>query len=58
MSQAKLQIDLNALAHNFSHLKSQLHSTTKFMAIVKANAYGNDSRLFGVKPLKRWEPII
>lgn len=46
MSQAKLQIDLNALAHNFSHLKRQLHSTTKFMAIVKANAYGNDALIW------------
>ena len=46
MSQAKLQIDLRALAHNFSHLKRQLHSTTKFMAIVKANAYGNDALIW------------
>lgn len=48
MSQAKLQIDLNALAHNFSHLKSQLRSTTKFMAIVKANAYGNDAVMWSL----------
>ena len=43
MSQAKLQIDFKVLAHNFSYLKSQLRSSTKFMAIVKANAYGSDA---------------
>ncbi|WP_411766216.1 alanine racemase [Winogradskyella sp. A3E31] len=38
-----LQIDLNALTHNFNYLKSKLKPSTKFLAVVKAFAYGSDS---------------
>ncbi|MBT8243639.1 MAG: alanine racemase [Winogradskyella sp.] len=38
-----LEIDLNALTHNFEYLKSKLNSKTKFLAVVKAFAYGSDS---------------
>ncbi|WP_242203208.1 alanine racemase [Aestuariivivens insulae] len=38
-----LEIDLNALKHNFEHLKSKLLKNTKFLAVVKAFAYGNDA---------------
>ena len=38
-----LEIDLNALTHNFNYLKSKLNSKTKFLAVVKAFAYGSDS---------------
>lgn len=38
-----LEIDLKALKYNFEHLKSRVNSTTKFMAVVKAFAYGNDA---------------
>ena len=38
-----LEIDLNALKHNFKHLKSKLQETTKILAVVKAFAYGNDA---------------
>lgn len=38
-----LEIDLNALQHNYSYLKSKIPSTTKFLAVVKAYAYGSDS---------------
>ena len=38
-----LEIDLKALKHNFEYLKSKLHSNTKFLAVVKAFAYGNDA---------------
>ncbi len=37
----RLEIDLAALAHNFQHLKSQIPSSTLFMSVVKANAYGH-----------------
>ncbi|MGB5820233.1 MAG: alanine racemase [Saonia sp.] len=37
-----LEIDLNALEHNYRYLKSRLASTTKFLVVVKAFAYGND----------------
>ena len=42
VGETALEIDLSALAHNFNHLKSRLDSTTKFLAVVKAFAYGSD----------------
>lgn len=38
-----LEIDLKALEHNVTYLKSIISSSTKFMAVVKSYAYGNDS---------------
>lgn len=38
-----LEIDLSALEHNFNHLKSKLDKNTKFLAVVKAFAYGSDA---------------
>ena len=38
-----LEIDLSALTHNFNYLKSKLKSETKFLAVVKAFAYGSDA---------------
>ncbi len=38
-----LEINLNALRHNFEYLKSKIDSNTKFLAVVKAFAYGSDS---------------
>lgn len=38
-----LEIDLSALTHNYNYLKSKLQSKTKFLAVVKAFAYGNDA---------------
>ncbi|WP_296311453.1 alanine racemase [Winogradskyella sp. UBA3174] len=38
-----LEIDLGALTHNFNYLKSKLLPKTKFLAVVKAFAYGSDS---------------
>ena len=38
-----LEIDLNALKHNFEHLKSKLKNNTKFLAVVKAFGYGSDA---------------
>ncbi len=38
-----LEIDLKALKHNFNHLKSKLKNNTKFLAVVKAFAYGNEA---------------
>ncbi|WP_310993294.1 alanine racemase [Aequorivita marina] len=46
MQQAKetvLEIDLNALDHNYKYITSKIKPGTKFMAVVKAYAYGNDS---------------
>lgn len=38
-----LEIDLNSLAHNYRFLRSKLYPSTKFMAVVKAFAYGSDA---------------
>ena len=38
-----LEIDLGALTHNFNYLKSKLKTNTKFLAVVKAFAYGSDA---------------
>ncbi|MBF4983125.1 alanine racemase [Nonlabens mediterrranea] len=37
----RLEVNLAALEHNFHYLKSKLQSGVKFMAVVKANAYGH-----------------
>lgn len=38
-----LEIELSALQHNFEYLKSKLRQNTKFLAVVKAFAYGSDA---------------
>ncbi|MGB5420186.1 alanine racemase [Algibacter sp.] len=38
-----LEINLKALKHNFEYLKSKLQPNTKFLAVVKAFAYGSDA---------------
>ncbi|WP_425235015.1 alanine racemase [Ulvibacterium sp.] len=38
-----LEIDLGALEHNYRYLKSRLRPATKFLAVVKAFAYGSDA---------------
>ena len=38
-----LEISLQALEHNYRFLKSKLNAKTKFLAVVKAFAYGSDS---------------
>ena len=38
-----LEIDLNALEHNFNFLKAKLKPTTKFLAVVKAFGYGSEA---------------
>ena len=36
----QLEINLNNLTHNYNCLRQKLASDTKFIAVVKANAYG------------------
>lgn len=38
-----LEIDLNALKQNFQYLKSKISKDTKFLAVVKAYAYGSEA---------------
>ncbi|MGV6829737.1 MAG: alanine racemase [Flavobacteriales bacterium] len=42
-SQTILEIDLNALEHNYNYLKSNLSNKTKLVGVVKAFAYGSDA---------------
>ena len=38
-----LELDLNALKHNFEYIKSKINNNTKILAVVKAFGYGTDS---------------
>src|SRR5690606_16197663 len=38
-----LEIDLKALEHNYRYLRSKISHDTKFMAVVKAFAYGSEA---------------
>ena len=38
-----LEIDLNSLKHNVEYIKSKINKGTKFLAVVKAFAYGSDA---------------
>lgn len=40
-----LEIDLNALKHNFEYLTSKIQKNTKILAVVKAFAYGSDANV-------------
>ncbi|WP_339656699.1 alanine racemase [uncultured Maribacter sp.] len=39
-----LEIDLKALQHNYEYLRSKIKPETKFLAVVKAYAYGSDAQ--------------
>ncbi len=43
MGISRLEIDLKALRHNYTYLKSKLAPDTKMMAVVKAFGYGSDA---------------
>ena len=42
IGETTLEINLSALEHNFNFFKSKLNAKTKFLAVVKAFAYGSD----------------
>ncbi len=42
IGETTLQIDLTALEHNYNYLRSKIAPNTKFLAVVKAFAYGSD----------------
>ncbi|MRI01255.1 alanine racemase [Kriegella sp. EG-1] len=42
-SETVLEIDLSALEHNYNFFKSLIQPSTKFLAVVKAYAYGSDA---------------
>ena len=39
--ETKLEINLNAISHNYHYYKSKLNKSTKIMAMIKAFGYGN-----------------
>ncbi len=41
LPQSRVNVDLSAFAHNIKTLKARIPSTTRFCAVVKANAYGH-----------------
>ncbi|WP_461532577.1 alanine racemase [Sinomicrobium sp.] len=41
VTETVFEVDLNALRHNFEYLRSKLQPGTKFLAVVKAYAYGH-----------------
>ncbi|SFN68068.1 alanine racemase [Salegentibacter flavus] len=41
--ETQLEIDLGALAHNYKFIRSKISPEVKFMSVIKAYAYGNDS---------------
>ena len=49
IAETVLEIDLQALSHNYHYLKSKLQPNTKFLAVVKAFAYGSDSEIIAYK---------
>jgi alanine racemase len=44
VAETTLFIDLEALAHNYRVLRQKLHKKTKFLAVIKASAYGHTPR--------------
>ncbi len=44
-----LEIDLDALAHNYRYLRNKVAPETKFLAVVKAFAYGSDAEQVAIK---------
>lgn len=43
VNETLLEIDLNALEHNYGFLRSLIHKNTLFLGVVKAFAYGSDA---------------
>ena len=44
-----LELDLAALEHNYNYIRTKIHPSTMFLAVVKAFAYGNDSVIIAKK---------
>ncbi len=48
-SETILEINLNALEHNYRYLRSRIRPETKFLGVVKAFAYGSDAVKIAMK---------
>lgn len=49
VGETTLEINLTALANNYRYLRAKLESTTKFLAVVKAYAYGSAADTIALK---------
>lgn len=49
MGPSILEIDLKALAHNYRYIRSIINPNTKLLGVVKANAYGSESKAIAKK---------
>ncbi len=49
VKETTLELDLNALTHNYHYLRSKLRPETKFLSVVKAFAYGSDAQIIANK---------
>lgn len=49
VKETTLELDLNALAHNYHYLRKKLRPETKFLSVVKAFAYGSDVQVIANK---------
>ena len=49
LGETTLELDLSALEHNYRFLRSKLRPRTKFLAVVKAFAYGSDMQAIAKK---------
>ena len=49
IKETTLEINLNALAHNYTYLRSHIANSVKFMGVVKAYAYGSESLVIAKK---------
>ena len=43
VKETHLELDFNALRHNYTYLRSLLKPSTRFLSVVKAFAYGHDA---------------
>jgi len=48
-SETVLELDLSALEHNYNFLRLKISPSTKFLAVVKAYAYGSDALVIAKK---------
>jgi alanine racemase len=44
-----LELDLVALEHNYNYIRTKIHTSTMFLAVVKAFGYGSDSVIIAKK---------
>lgn len=49
MTETRLEIDLNALRHNYTYMRSKIATGVKMMGVVKAFGYGSDANIVALE---------